>query len=270
MKAKAFEEGRNVMTQAAKLKTVIRARALKTGESYTASRRQVLAGKPAQVKAPARPSSAKPQAIAAEGVPAARDPRVPRGELSNRTAIKSTGRDLGYWFRILDEFGKEHGHTKAAEYLYAVHKVRPWHGQMITVTWERARGLRQENQSCTGTFQVSVSRAIGAPVEWIVGFINDAKSRKQWLKAGSPALAKALEDAFAAGKSMELKKPGYARMRYKWLSSVVELRATGKPEGKSSFVADSSDLPDADAVAVRRDAFSQALDRLKEFAASGA
>jgi hypothetical protein len=48
---------------------------------------------------------------------------------------------------------------------------------------------------------------------------------------------------------------------------VVELRVTGKPDGKSSFVADSSNLPDADAVAVRREAFSQALDRLRDLAA---
>lgn len=268
MKAKAFEERRNVMTQAAKLKAVIRARARKTGESYTAARRHVLAGKPAPVDAvPARASNPRPPATKPLAAPAARDPRVPRGELSNRAAIKSTGHDLEHWFGILDAFGKDHGHTKAAEYLYAEHKVRPWHGQMITVTWERSRGLRQENQSCTGTFQVSVSRAIAAPVEWIVGFINDARSRKQWLKTASPALVRAIEDAFAAGKSMELKKAGYARMRYKWLSSVVELRVTGKPDGKSSFVADSSNLPDADAVAVRREAFSQALNRLRDLAA---
>lgn len=139
---------------------------------------------------------------------------------------------------------------------------------MITVTWERARGLRQENQSCTGTFQVSVFRAIAAPVEWVVSFVNDPKARKGWLKGATPALCKALEDAFANGKSMELKKLDYARMRYKWLSSVVELRVYGKPGDKSSIVADSSDLPDADAVSVRREAFSQALDRLRDIAAA--
>ncbi len=269
MEDKAIEERRNVMTQAAKLKAIIRARSRKTGESYTAARRQVLASRITPVKrTPAAKS--KPPVREAESASAKRDPKVPRGELSNRAAIKSTGHDLEYWFRVLDEFGKGRGHTRAAEYLYAEHKVRPWHGQMITVTWERARGLRQENQSCTGTFQVSVSRTIAAPVDWIVGFVNDAKSREAWLKTLAPALAKALEDAFAAGKSMELKKAGYARMRYKWLSSVVELRATGKPDGKSSLVADNSSLPDAGAVNLRREAFSQALDRLRDLAAPGA
>ncbi len=254
------------MTQAAKLKTVIRARAVKTGESYTAARRQVLAAKPRAVAAPAESKTQVPRQ-AEIGAPV-RDPRVPRGELSDRTARKSTGHGLEHWFAVLDEFGKTHGHTKAAEYLYSEHKIQGWHAQMITVTWERRRGLRQENQSCTGTFQVSVSRSVAAPVEWIVDFVNDPKSRKAWLKAAPPALRKALEDAFANGRSMELKKPDYARMRYKWLSSVVELRVYGKPGDKSSLVADSSDLPDADAVNVRREAFSHALDRLRDIAAA--
>ncbi len=251
------------MTQAAKLKTVIRARAIETGESYTTARRHVLARRPPR-KPPVEPKAEAARRVFPQA-PAPRDPRVPRGELSNRTAIKSTGHDLEYWFKILDAFGQTHGHTKAAEYLYAEHQVPAWHGQMITVTWERRRGLRQENQSCTGTFQVSVSRAIAAPVSWIAGVINDAKSRKAWLKGASPALAKALDDAFSAGKSVEMKKADYARMRYKWLSSVVELRVTGKGD-KSSIVADSSDLPDADAVGVRREAFALALDRLREMA----
>ena len=256
------------MTQAAKLKTVIRARSVKTGESYTAARRHVLAVKPRAMAAAPEPGPEPPQPVTnAIATAATRDPRVPRGELSDRTTRKSTGHGLEHWFKVLDKFGKTNGHTKAAEYLYSEHKVQGWHAQMITVTWERARGLRQENQSCTGTFQVSVSRALAAPVEWIVEFVNDPKARKGWLKGATPALRKALEDAFANGKSMELKKPDYARMRYKWLSSVVEIRVYGKPGDKSSIVADSSDLPDADAVNVRREAFSQALDRLRDIAA---
>lgn len=267
MKAKAIEERKTVMTQAAKLKSVIRARARKTGESYTTARRQVVAARPPRTAAVPTPGLETKATALVQGAPPVRDPRVPRGELSNRTAIKSTGHDLDYWFKVLDEFGKANGHTKAAEFLYSEHKVQAWHAQMITVTWERARGLRQENQSCTGTFQVSVSRSIAASTDWIVDFINDPKARKEWLKASSPALRKAMEDAFASGKKMETKKAGYARMRYRWLSSVVELRVYGKPSEKSSIVADSSDLPDADAVTVRREAFAQALDRLRNIAA---
>ena len=78
-----------------------------------------------------------------------------------------------------------------------------------------------------------------------------------------------MEDAFANGKSMEMKKPDYARLRYRWLSSVVEIRVYGRPGDKASVVADSSDLPAADAVKVRRAAFSECLDRLRDMAAPG-
>lgn len=255
------------MTQGAKLKSVIRARAAKTGESYTAARRQVLATRP---EAPKITKAKVPEVLVLPNLPEVRAPRVPRGELSNRTAIKSTGRDLAHWFRVLDEFEKSHGRTRAAEHLYSEHKVPAWHAQMITITWERARGLRQENQSCTGTFQVSVSRALAAPVDWIVAFINHSKTRKVWLEGADPALRESLEEAFAAGKTMEAKKAGYARMRYKWLSSVVELRAYEKPGGRSSLVADTSALTDAEAVAVRRESFGKALDRLRDLASERA
>ncbi|MBK5255211.1 MAG: hypothetical protein JJE39_04190 [Vicinamibacteria bacterium] len=255
------------MTQASKLKRVIRARAEKTGESYTTARRQVLARTP-RVSALSRPTplpvqSPPPPPIVREP----RVPRVPRGELSDRTARKSTGHGLEHWFLVLDKFGTKN-HTKAAEFLYSEHKVQAWHAQMITVTWERRRGLRQENQSCTGTFQVSVSRTLQAPVDWIAAVLNGRESRHRWLQDASPALRKALEEAYASGKSMEVKKTGYARMRYKWLSSVVELRVTEKAGGHCSMVADSSHLPDAGAVPVRREAFSRALDRLREIAAA--
>jgi hypothetical protein len=256
------------MTQASKLKSVIRARAEKTGESYTTARRQILARRPgisAGPKSTPEPVPAPPPPRSPVAV--VRDPRVPRGELSDRTARKSTGHGLEHWFLVLDKFGKAHGHTRAAEFLYSEHKVPAWHAQMITVTWERRRGLRQENQSCTGTFQVSVSRTLNAPVHRIVAMINAPGSRRRWLKDSTPALGKALEEAFASGKSMAMTKSGYARLRYKWLSSVVELRVQGKPGGKSTVVADSSDLPDQDAVTVRRASFSQALDSLRDRAA---
>lgn len=254
------------MTQAAKLKATIRARATKTGESYTTARRHVLAAKAAP-KPKATPAKIEKARTGRPLTTKDGRNRTPYGELSDKSARKSTGHGLDYWFKVLDEFGKTHGHTKAAEHLYAEHKVPAWHGQMITVTWERARGLRQENQSCTGTFQVSVSRTIPATVKWLVAFINDDASRKEWLALASSALRKAFEDAVAAGKTMELKKPDYARMRYKWLSSTVEVRVYEKA-GKASIVADSSDLPDADAVRVRREAFSQALDALRDMAAA--
>jgi uncharacterized protein YndB with AHSA1/START domain len=253
------------MTQAAKLKSVIRARAAKTGESYTAARRHVLASRPAAIVRKPSPVPEAPQPEALITQPA-REPLIPRGEVSNAAALKRTGHGLDYWFAVLDRFGTGHGHTKTAEYLYSKHKLPGWYAQSITVTWERARGLRQENQTCSGDFQVSVSRSIAAPVEVLVDLINEPKTRAKWLAGVDKALRKGMEEAFAAGKALELKKQGQARMRYKWLSSVVELRLTGNPNGKSTLVADNSALTDAEAVAARREIFARALDRLRAMA----
>jgi hypothetical protein len=98
LKATAIEEGNTVMTQAAKLKSVIRARALKTGESYTAARRHVLASKPRALALVPPPPVRKVSAGKVEAAPPSRDRRVPRGELSDRAARKSTGHGLDYWF----------------------------------------------------------------------------------------------------------------------------------------------------------------------------
>lgn len=250
------------MTQAAKLKDVIRTRAKKTGESYTTARRHVLASRPSRPRLSLPPVEKFPTAEAPVARPV-KEARIARGEVSNAAAIKRTGHGLDYWFKVLDRFGTGHGHTKTAQYLHSTHKLPGWYAQSITVTWERARGLRQENQSCTGAFQVSVSRSIAATVDALADLINGAGTRKRWLEGVDPSLRRAMEDAFAAGKRMQLKPRGQARMRYKWLSSVVELRLTANPNGKSTLVADSSELPDADAVEVRREAFGKALDRLR-------
>lgn len=258
------------MTQAAKLKDEVRRRASKTGESYTAARRQVLAarGRTARWPAPRKPSPTLSAESTADRKPGKGAVRAPRGEVSDAATRKATGHGLAHWFAILDAFGTTHGHTKTVDYLYTSFKLKAWHGQMIVVTWERARGLRQENQSCTGDFQVSVSRAIAGPLTRIVDLVNEPGARSRWLADEDPALARALEEAFAAGKTLEVKKPGYARMRYKWLSSVVELRATEK-DGRTSVVADSSQLPDAQSVGIRRAAFASALDRLRDRTAVG-
>ena len=148
------------MTRARALKQVIRARAEKTGERYTAARRHVLrelnAGtqidkpkglSPRPASSPARPAPPAPPALPA-----------PRGGLSDAKSIEKTGHDLAHWFAILDAFGGiEKGHTASTALLYDNYKVPGWYCQGIVVAYERARGKRVMNQRCDGAFEVSVS-----------------------------------------------------------------------------------------------------------------
>ena len=231
------------MTQANKLKQEIRARARKTGESYTAARRQVLLARRKEEPA-ARPA--------------------PKPVTSDASVLKKTGHALDHWFGVLDAFGApSKGHTAAARHLQADFGVPGWHAQMITVTYERARGLRASNQSCAGDFQVSVSKALPVSVAAVVEALGTAR-RPEWLKGADPELARAVEAAFQGPKpaSVSLKGDAAARLRFRWDGSVVEIRIVAK-KGGATVVADNTKLRGAAEVETRRRLWRTALEGLK-------
>ncbi len=242
------------MTKAKKLKKLIRERSAKTGERYTAARRQVLL---------ARTKKATPPLTAA--APARRSP--PRVGISDAAAAKKTGHGFDHWFAVLDAFDvASKGHTAAADHLRSTHGVPGWHAQMISVAYERARGLRAVNQASTGGFQVSISRTVRASVAEVAAAIGDARRREQWLKTADPELRRALNAAFSAAKPKQvvLKNASSGRLRYSW-DGAVEIRITGKPKGGGcSVAADNMDLREAGQVERRRVAWRAALDALKE------
>jgi hypothetical protein len=135
---------------------------------------------------------------------------------------------------------------------------------MITVAYERARGLRATNQSCTGGFQVSVSKAMPATVAEVTDALGNGRRRAQWLAEADPELVRALEAAFKGRKArtITVKDAMNARLRYPWNGKAVEIRITGKPKGGSTVVADNTDLPDASAVDDRRTRWRVALQGL--------
>jgi hypothetical protein len=233
------------MTQQKKLKKAIRARSEKTGESYTSARRQVLL---AREEPPAPPPPApKPPA---------------KGGITEESVLKKTGHGLDHWFGVLDAFGRTKGHTAMAAHLYKEHGIPGWHSQGITVAYERARGLREVNQACTGKFQVTVSKTVPGTVAEVVEALKSARSA--WLQGADPGLAQALEAAFTGPKPREVKTKGsdYAWLRFPWDGSTVEIRITGKPKG-ASVVADNKDLPDPARVEQRRAQWRAALEGLR-------
>ncbi|HEX5720635.1 MAG TPA: DUF4287 domain-containing protein, partial [Thermoanaerobaculia bacterium] len=163
------------MTQQKKLKKTIRARSEKTGESYTAARRQVLLAREEPPPTPPPVSTSKPSA-----------PKPPaKGGISEESVLKKTGHGLDHWFGVLDAFGgTTQGHTAMAAHLYNEHGIPGWHSQGITVAYERARGLREANQACTGKFQVSVSKTVPATVAEVV----EALKSTAWLQGADPGL----------------------------------------------------------------------------------
>ena len=207
------------MTQARKLKKQIRARARKTGESYTAARHQLLKQRSAK-----RPP-------AATSVPAS----VLKGEAR---LVERTGHGFRHWFRVLDAFGAaDKGHTASARHVAEDHGVDGWYAQQITVQYERARGLRGINQRRSGEFEVSVSKVLPVSVDDVARVLRDPRRRSAWLEAAPPWLRHDLEAALGGTKGLRLRDRGDARLRFRTKAATVNLGIDPKPGGRAAFVA---------------------------------
>lgn len=253
------------MTEQKKLKQAIRARSQKTGESYTAARRQVLLARETpeikevtvEVEAPAPPvASPEPAPAVAKA----------KSGVSEESVRKQTGHGLDHWFAHLDAFGAATlGHTAIAAHLHKDLGIPGWYAQGITVAYERARGLRQVNQSSTGKFQVSVSRTVPVSVAEVADALRSAARRAAWLEGAAPELVQAVEAAFTGSKPREVKTKGSdtAWLRFPWEGSTVEIRVMGKPKGGATVYATNEGLAGPEHVERRREQWRVALEGLK-------
>ena len=107
------------MTRQKAFKRLVRGRMEKTGESYTAARASLLAAQ--ETGATERPPLTT----------------------SDEAIRRRTGRGWEEWFDLLDEWGAaERPHKEIARWLREERGVDGWGAQSVTVSYERARGLR--------------------------------------------------------------------------------------------------------------------------------
>ena len=231
------------MTRARALKQTIRARAAKTGERYTTARRHVLRELNPKIETKAEKITAKPT-------------------MSDASFVKKTGHDLAYWFAVLDRFGAvEKGHTAAAKHLCQDHKVDGWYAQGITVSYERARGVRAANQRVDGAFEVSASKVVAASAKQLVKAFTDRRERERWIGDANPKLARALAAGLADNKSkgIVVRLDGLVRFRYKWDDTTVQFYMSPKPAGKYIVTVQHMKLANGDAVETYRTQWKTAL-----------
>lgn len=235
------------MTASKKFKRKIRDRADRTGESYAAARRHVAAEVDRQR-----------QERSAAGAAEARS-QPSSGAVTEERCVEVTGHGFDHWFAVLDRFGAaRRGHTASARHLQEEHDVSAWYAQSITVVYERARGLRAQNQACTGGYQVSVSRVLAAPLGVTARFLQAGELRRAWQRDLDEAVARALEDATIRNKE------GAVWARLQLPDAHVELRISATSDGRSRVGATVTKLESADAVATHRAAWRSALDALKQ------
>ncbi len=103
--------------------------------------------------------------------------------IPEQNIINATGHGWDHWFEVLDKFNvAKHGHTKAAKHLRDEHGMDAWWCQSVSIQYEHERGLRENRQQTEGTFQVSVSRTVGVPLEEAWDAWADAAKASEWLK----------------------------------------------------------------------------------------
>lgn len=156
-------------------KRCVRARMTKTGESYTAARRQLLRKSP---------GATTPNAV--ELPPALAEPAAtPIDEsvllTSDESMRRRTGKGHAEWFAILDAWGAtDHTHTEIARWLGEHQGLPSWWTQNITVAYERARGMRARHQMRDG-YSVTATKTVGVPADRALAAFTEPAARARWM-----------------------------------------------------------------------------------------
>ena len=184
-------------------KRVVRARMQKTGEAYTTARAQLLHKQQAPAPAPTAP----PDYARLAG-------------MSDATVKAKTGCTWERWVWALDRVeAYDWPHRAIAEYVHEKYKVPNWWTQMVTVGYERIKGLRERGQRRGGEFEATKSKVFAVPLARLYRAFGDARTRARWL----PGVRLTIRTA-TRNKSMRITWPN---------ATSVELYFTGKGAAKA-------------------------------------
>jgi len=216
------------MTRQKTFKRRVRARMKKTGERYTAARRVLI------------PAGRRSQPPTTGFEPTASDEAV----------VKATGRRWQRWFELLDDWGAANrSHTETARWLTAEQGVANWWAQSITVTYERARGLRAPGQHPSG-WAVGATKTVAVPVERLFAAFEDEALRGRWLPGADLRLRTATPSKVA---------------RYDWEDGSTRVHAFFErlAESKSRLAVQHERLPGADTAEEMKAFWRERLAELK-------
>ena len=221
------------MTRQKSFKRLVRTRMAKTGESYTTARAVLLAAE--------QPSSTEAPALV----------------ISDDAIRQRTGRGWEEWFDLLDGWGAfERPHKEIAREVAAELGIEPlaWNTQAITVSYERARGLRAVGERVDG-FGITASKTVGVPVDRLFdAFVSEAL-RKRWLPDD-------LRERTAT-------KPKSARFDWGDGETRVNVTFTAKGEAKATVALEHLRLADAEEAERMKSFWRERMATLKSLLEAG-
>jgi hypothetical protein len=162
-------------------------------------------------------------------------------------AIKAkTGKDWAEWFAALDKAGAAKlDHAAIATIARDTLGAGAWYGQMVAVSYERARGIRVANQKCDGEFSVSVTKVMPVSLPRLFA----VATKGGWFPKGSFEETSRTKDKYWRGK---WKKTGKLAIGF-----------TAKGAGKAQIAIDSGYLAGPDVVEKERAEWKKAVVRLE-------
>ena len=199
------------------LKRVVRARMEKTGESYTAARLHIIKKKDVDFAAVAG--------------------------MSDAAVKKATGRTWDEWVRALDDVGASSKTHREIVHEVSSRGTPDWWSQMVTVGYERIRGLRDKGQRRGGGYEAGKSKTFNLPVKRLFAAFKKSIPEGAELKSATPN----------------------KRMRIGWDDgTVVEVIFTAKSETKSAVAVTHQRLPDKAAAEKMKSWWGERLAALAE------
>lgn len=217
------------------------------------ARKKAAATKPkAAPKRAARKSPAASRARKAPAIPSLDMSLFPCGDDALRAA---TGRDWHEWLSLLDASGaaaRGLDHNRLLELtMQSLPETAGWWAQMVSVGYERARGLRQMHESCNGDFQATLSKTFPVPLFAAFAAWADASLRGEWLDAPDLSFTK-----LNAGRNIRARWPD---------GSLLDIRFNATGPDRCQIVVDTMKLNDS-ADVQRAKAFWQAqFERLQDY-----
>jgi uncharacterized protein YndB with AHSA1/START domain len=205
------------------LKRLVRSRMQKTGEAYTAARLQLL-----------KKASPAPEFAGLAG-------------MSDAAVSEKTGRTWAEWVKTLDAAGAAGmPHREIARHVASL-GTPSWWTQMVTVGYERIRGLRARGQQRGGSYQVSRSRTFPVSVETLFDAFANARTRRRWLPVKV---------------TVRTARP-HRTLRMTWEGGTLALFGfTAKGGPKSAVAVEHQKLPDRAAAQALKTAWDEYFDRL--------
>ncbi|MEO8981726.1 MAG: hypothetical protein ABI548_19305 [Polyangiaceae bacterium] len=101
--------------------------------------------------------------------------------VSSDAVARRTGKSWAEWFALLDAAGAAAlDHKGIVAVLAQRHGVGPWWQQMVTVAYEKARGMREHREADEG-FQTGITKILELPLAKLFRYWAEPAERNKWL-----------------------------------------------------------------------------------------